>query len=93
LPRVWQRLREGDIFSSDIFYPDHPDAWRIWSAYGELASEMETTALCTLAAKFGVSALSILTVSDSLVTGETSTAEQRERGFPLMAKLALEIAT
>jgi len=34
----------------------------------------------------------VLTVSDSLVTGETSTADQRERGFPMMAEIALEIA-
>jgi purine-nucleoside phosphorylase len=53
---------------------------------------METSGLYTLAAKFGVNALSVLTVSDSLVTGESSTAEQRERDFPQMAEIALEIA-
>jgi purine-nucleoside phosphorylase len=53
---------------------------------------METSALYTLAAKFGVDALSVLTVSDSLPTGEFATAEQRERGFTQMAKIALEIA-
>jgi purine-nucleoside phosphorylase len=45
-----------------------------------------------LAARFEIDALSILTVSDSLVTGETSTAEQRERHFPQMAEIALETA-
>ena len=53
---------------------------------------METSGLYTLAAKFKVDALSILTVSDSAVTGESSTAEQRERDFPQMAKIALEIS-
>jgi purine-nucleoside phosphorylase len=53
---------------------------------------METSALYTLAAKFKIDALSILTVTDSLATGETATAEQREKGFPLMAEIALEIA-
>ena len=53
---------------------------------------METSGLYTLAAKFKVSALSVLTVSDSLVTGEAATAEQRERDFPLMAEIALEVS-
>ncbi|MCK5645374.1 MAG: purine-nucleoside phosphorylase [Anaerolineales bacterium] len=82
----------GGMFSGDSFYGDDPDWWKIWSAFGALVVEMETNGLYTLAAKFNVSALSILTVSDSLVTGETATAEQRERGFPLMAEIALEIA-
>ena len=53
---------------------------------------METNSLYTLAAKFKVDALSVLTVSDSLATGESSTAEQRERNFPLMAEIALGIS-
>lgn len=82
----------GGILSSDTFYEDDPEWWRKWAAYGVLACEMETSGLYTLAAKFGVDALSILTVSDSLVTGESATAEQRERDFPLMAEIALEIS-
>jgi purine-nucleoside phosphorylase len=53
---------------------------------------MESNGLYTLGAKFKISTLSILTVSDSLVTGEASTAEQREKGFAQMAEIALEIA-
>jgi purine-nucleoside phosphorylase len=82
----------GGIFSSDTFYTDDPGWWKFWAGYGLLATEMETTALYTLAAKFHVAALTILTVSDSLATGEFATAEQRERNFPLMAEIALEIA-
>jgi purine-nucleoside phosphorylase len=82
----------GGIISSDTFYEDDPDWWRKWADFGVLVCEMETTGLYTLAAKFGVRALSILTVSDSLVTGEKATSEQRERSFPQMAELALEIA-
>ncbi len=82
----------GGIFSGDTFYNDDPDWWKKWAAYGVLVVEMETNGLYTLAAKFKVSALSILTVSDSLATGEASTAEQRERNFPLMAEIALEIS-
>jgi purine-nucleoside phosphorylase len=82
----------GPMFASDTFYGDDPDWWKIWAAYGVLVCEMESSALYTLAAKFGVDALSVLTVSDSLVTGETSTAEQREKHFPQMAEIALEAA-
>ena len=82
----------GGIFSSDTFYGDDPGSWKKWAAYGVLVVEMETSGLYTLAAKFKVDALSILTVSDSAVTGESSTAQQRERAFPQMAKIALEIS-
>ena len=82
----------GGIFSSDTFYSDDADFWEKWTAHGLLVTEMETSGLYTLAAKFKVDALSVLTVSDSLATGETSTAEQRERDFPQMAEIALEIS-
>jgi len=81
----------GGMFAGDTFYNDDPDWWKIWAEYGALVVEMETNALYTLAAKFKVDALSVLTVSDSLVTGEASTAEQREKDFTLMAEIALEI--
>ncbi|MEN8006252.1 MAG: purine-nucleoside phosphorylase [Candidatus Krumholzibacteriota bacterium] len=86
------RVHVGGIFSSDTFYDDDPDWWRQWADFGALACEMETTALYTLAAKFKVAALSVLTVSDSLVTGEEASAQKRERGFPLMAEIALAIS-
>jgi purine-nucleoside phosphorylase len=85
-------VQVGGMFSGDSFYNDNPDWWKIWAEYGALVCEMESNGLYTLAAKFKVSALSILTVSDSLVTGEESTAEQREKGFNSMAEIALEIA-
>lgn len=82
----------GGIFSGDSFYNDDPDMWKQWAAFGVLAVEMESSALYTLAAKFGVQALTVLTVSDNLVTGEIASAEQRERSFPQMAEIALAIA-
>jgi purine-nucleoside phosphorylase len=82
----------GGMFASDTFYPDDPGWWKKWAAYGALVVEMETSGLYTLAAKFNVDALSVLTVSDSLATGEFATAQQRERGFTQMAKIALEIS-
>ncbi|MGC9347227.1 MAG: purine-nucleoside phosphorylase [Anaerolineae bacterium] len=85
-------VRVGGILSSDTFYNDDPNWWKIWAEYGALVCEMESNALYTLATKFKVDALSILTVSDSLVTGEETTAQQRERGFTQMAAIALAIA-
>jgi purine-nucleoside phosphorylase len=85
-------VRVGGMFASDNFYNDDSDWWKIWAEYGTLVVEMESNALYTLAAKFKVDALSILTVSDSLVTGEEATAQQREQGFTQMAEIALEIA-
>jgi purine-nucleoside phosphorylase len=82
----------GGMFASDTFYADDPDWWKKWAEYGALVVEMETAGLYTLAAKFNVEALSVLTVSDSLVTGQLATAQQRERGFTQMARIALEIA-
>jgi purine-nucleoside phosphorylase len=85
-------VRVGGMLSGDTFYDDDPDWWKLWAEYGALVVEMETNALYTLAAKFEADALSILTVSDSLLTGEEATAQQREQGFTQMAEIALEIA-
>lgn len=84
-------VRVGGILSGDTFYGDDPDWWKIWAEHGVLVTDMETNALYTLAAKFKVQALSILTVSDSLITGENATAEQRESGFSQMTEIALAI--
>lgn len=86
------KVHVGGIFSSDVFYDEDPDWWKKWAAYGVLAVEMETAALYTLAAKFNVNALSILTVTDNFITEMRATSQQREKGFPLMAEIALEIA-
>jgi len=82
----------GGILTSDTFYDDDPDWWRLWAAYGVVAVEMETAALYTLAAQRGAQALSTLTVSDNLVTGDAASSEARERGYTAMAELALAIA-
>ncbi len=84
--------RVGSILSSDEFYNEDPEAYRLWAKYGVLAVEMETAALYTLAARAGVQALTILTVSDSLVRGEALSSAERERGFSRMAELALSLA-
>lgn len=84
--------RAGGILSSDSFYTADPDAWKLWASYGVLAVEMETSALYTLAAKAGRRALSMLTVSDSLVTGDALSSEQRQTSFRRMVETALSLA-
>jgi purine-nucleoside phosphorylase len=85
-------VRVGNILSEDSFYSDDPDDWKLWAKYGVLAVEMESSALYTLAARFGVNALTILTVSDNLVTKKLVSSEDREKTFTDMMKLALETA-
>ncbi|MCY8231044.1 purine-nucleoside phosphorylase [Priestia endophytica] len=84
-------LRVGSVFTADQFYNENAD-WEKWARYGMLAIEMETTALYTIAAKFDRNALSILTVSDHVLTGEETTAEERQTTFNEMIEVALETA-
>ena len=82
----------GNILSSDTFYSaDNTDAMR-WANMGILAIEMEAYALYCNAAAAGVNALCILTVSDSIVNKEETTAEEREKSFTRMMEIALELA-
>jgi len=82
----------GNIVTSDIFYNDDSENWKLWAKMGCLAAEMETYALYCNASRAGVNALTILTVSDSIATHEETTPEQREKGFKNMMKIALELA-
>ncbi|MEK5497529.1 purine-nucleoside phosphorylase [Bacillus sp. FSL M8-0077] len=81
-------VRVGNVFTADQFYNEKP--LELMDQYGILAIEMETTALYTLAAKFGRKALSILTVSDHVLTGEETTAEERQTTFDEMILIALD---
>ena len=81
----------GNLFSTDIFYGD-PDFAKKWSSVGVLAVEMEAAALYFNAAKLGKKALAICSISDNLVTGESSSSEQRQTAFNDMMLLALETA-
>ncbi|GGE29865.1 purine nucleoside phosphorylase DeoD-type [Pullulanibacillus camelliae] len=85
-------IHVGNVFSSDMFYRDDQAPVKKLMEYGVLAVEMETTALYSLAAKHGVNALAILTVSDHLLTGEETTSEERQTTFNEMITLALEAA-
>ena len=81
----------GNILSSDVFYVDDENDFSSWSKMGVLAVEMETAALYLNAARAGKKALSLLTVSDNIVTGEKLTSEERERSFVKMINLALSL--
>jgi purine-nucleoside phosphorylase len=87
----WQPV-VGTVVSSDMFYTEDPEEWKLWARFGCLAMEMECAELYTLAAKYGREALCLLTVSDSLVTHEETTAEERQTTFTRMMELALETA-
>lgn len=83
----------GNILSSDIFYHADSTSTAAWSKMGVLAVEMETYALFSTAAYLGKKALTLLTISDSLVNDEPeTTASEREKTFTDMMEIALEIA-
>lgn len=84
-------LKVGNVFTEDFFYNEHAEHEKL-AQYGVLAVEMETAALYTLAAKFGRQALSVLTVSDHIITGEVTTAEERQTTFNDMIVVALDAA-
>lgn len=82
----------GNVVSDDSFYKDDIKDTLKLGEYGTLGVEMETAAVYFLAAKYHVKALSILTVSDHMITGEETSAQEREQTFNQMVELALETA-
>jgi len=86
------KVKAGNILSSDEFYTDDFNDYKKWADYGVLCVEMETNGLYTVAAKHKVNALSILTISDSLVTGETTSSKERQQTFKEMIEIAIELA-
>ena len=86
------RYHVGNILTSDHFYSDTPEQTMKWANMGVLSTEMESAALYMTAARAGKSALAMYTVSDSLVTGESTTAAERQSSFTDMMRIALETA-
>lgn len=84
-------FKVGNVFSSDMFYDD-ANSGMMWAKMGVLGVEMESAALYCNAARLHKNALCILTVSDSLVTDEITTPEERQKSFSDMIGIALEIA-
>lgn len=85
-------IKAGNVLSSDQFYEDDFENYKKWAEFGVLCVEMETAGLYTIAAKFKVQALAIMTISDSLVTGEVTSSEERESSFSRMVEIALNTA-
>ncbi|MBR1502631.1 MAG: purine-nucleoside phosphorylase [Prevotella sp.] len=88
--RMGYSYQVGNVFSSDVFYNEnaHNDKW---IAMGVLAVEMEIAALYMNAARSGNRALAICTVSDHIITGEVTTAEERQNTFTKMMDVAFSL--
>lgn len=86
-----QGIHVGNILSADRFYNEELDKEKL-AAYGVLAVEMEAAGLYAVAAKHNKKALAMCTISDHLLTGEETTAEEREKTFTQMMEIALETA-
>jgi len=82
----------GNILSSDIFYDDDPAIYKEWAKMGVLCTEMESAALYMNAARLGKNALTIVTISDNLVTKEEIAPEERQTSFTQMMEVALNTA-
>lgn len=88
----------GNVNSSDVFYGDHAlvpeglDSLYGLKKMGVMALEMEAAALYMNAARYGKRALAICTISDSIVTGEETTSEERQTAFTTMMRVALDVA-
>ena len=86
------RYKAGNLISSDIFYNDDSSYNQPFVNLGALAVEMEAAALYMNAARAGKRALAICTISDHILTGEATSAEERQTTFNEMMELALEVA-
>jgi len=86
------RYHVGNVLSSDVFYNDNSASNEGWRKMGVLCVEMEAAALYMNAARSGKNALAMFTVSDSLVTGESTTAKERQNSFTQMMEIALGTA-
>ncbi|MCT4599167.1 MAG: purine-nucleoside phosphorylase [Vallitalea sp.] len=84
-------IHVGGIYTNDTFYDGDKEEIKVFAEHGVMGVEMETSSLYTIAAKRKVKALSLLTVSDSLVTDEETSSEERQKTFLDMMRIALEI--
>ncbi len=82
----------GGVYSTDLFYDERPDFNNLMERNGILAVEMEAAELYHLSARYSCSALTLLTVSDHLITGELLPTSDREKGFSSMIEIALQTA-
>ena len=90
--RLGVRANVGQVFTADQFYNDNAEAGQLYRKFGILALEMETAGLYWTAQRLGKQALSILTISDHIFTGESLPPEERQTSFHEMMEVALETA-
>lgn len=83
-------IHVGNVFSADLFYEPDPALFERLQKMGLLAVEMEAAGLYGVAAELGKQALTVLTVSDHLLTGEKLSAQQRQEDFQAMLRLTLD---
>ena len=88
--RFGYKYKVGNVFSSDVFYGENPQNDK-WMKMGVLAVEMEAAALYMNAARSGNRALTICTISDHVLTGEATTAEERQTTFTHMMDVAFSL--
>ena len=88
--RMGYAYKVGNVLSSDVFYSENPNTDK-WVKMGVLAVEMEIAALYMNAARSGNRALAICTVSDHIITGEVTTAEERQNTFTKMMDVAFSL--
>ena len=82
----------GQVFTADQFYTDDAEAGEMYRKFGILGVEMETAGLYWTAQRLGKQALSILSISDHIFTGERLSAQERQESFRDMMEVALETA-
>ena len=83
-------LLQTQVLSSDFFYNHPKEKWEKYAKMGCLCTEMETYALYLIAQSLGKEALSVLTMSDSLITHKETTPKERQTGFSNMMEVALD---
>ncbi len=85
-------IKKGIVHSSDVFYKENDNFKELYEKHNCQAVEMETFALFHNAKVLNKNASALVTISDSLVTNEKTTSEEREKNFTEMVKLALDTA-
>lgn len=87
-----KKARVGNLFSADLFYTPDGEMFNVMKKYNILGVEMEAAGIYGVAAEFGARAAAICTVSDHIIKGEATSAEERQTSFNDMMVIALEAA-
>ncbi|MBE0370680.1 purine-nucleoside phosphorylase [Pseudoalteromonas sp. MMG013] len=80
----------GNVFTTDTFYQADDSFYQELDKLGIMAVDMETAGMYGVAAEYGAKAMALFTVSDHVITGEATPAEERQSTFNEMVKIALE---